>query len=496
MKTFAFSSAIILLSTFTLMSCSNQGKFGQPVDIVNKDGQTTYRYATAIEASYSATQFKLTCKTPGNCPENVGSMIHHNGKDLSVCTFSLIDEDMAISNRHCISDKIAVRGASCAGIIEFILLKHNSTDTSNIYQCEKVLSVPEEYQSSKSGKSQRDFAIFKIKRKRPIGLPISHPLVDPFKIDTRGIQSGEKLRVIVADPNTETLGANLREQICTSIIHPAFSTNYAVATDPSVTLMNCGIKHGNSGSPVIDEDNKLRAVIKQFAAPEPPSAQKIELAAIDAFARRSVHIREIENKLELAYASNMSCVALPEINLRPFSEQGCISTPQKITLSNISPLFNPEFQTKNAERLNTLKKEANQLSTVLDWQWDQPSSTNWGPEMERHRIVQELTPFCFKGIYDKFNWLPYVSSQDQNGDVIYKINLSADLIDDDIDSSLKLFVVNESRKQSIVIKFNLKELLTSKDHSTDLSIERTGFLLTKTDVVTQKVGFCYHYVNR
>lgn len=486
---------ILLLMSF-LTACSEQSNYGKPIDISIANGQITYHFTTALEASYSATQFKLLCNTPGACPENVGSLIHHNEKDLSVCTFSLIAEDIAISNRHCISDKIAKRGASCEGIVEFVLLNHNSTTASSIYQCDKVMSIPEEYLKANSGRAQRDFAVFKIKRKRPDGIALNNFRQNPFQPDQRGIPSGESFHVIVADPNPRTLGATFREQICTSIIHPALSSSYAEATDPAVTLIHCDIKHGNSGSPVLDDKYKLRGVITQFSEPESLDPKKVAAASEDAFARRAVHLREIENKLDIAYAFNLSCIDAPELKLQISSKKNCTLIPKKITLESISPLNTREFQTKNSERLNFLKNEANLKSLVFDWQWTQPTESDWGIEMKRHRLVQELSPFCFKGIYDKFSWTSSVTIPDPSGDSIYNISLPAALSDEDIDPTLKLFVVNSMRLQNLVIKFKLNELLHSAEHSTMVSVTRSGFILSKSEVSKQKVGFCFSYVKK
>ena len=484
------------LLSILLSACSGEHHYGQPLEISSSNGQTTYHFATALEASYSATQFKLSCKTTGMCPETVGSMIHHNESDLSVCTFSLIAEDIAISNRHCISEKIAKRGASCNGIIEFILLDHNSASTSSVFQCDKVLSVPEEYSEQKAGTSQRDFAIFHIYRTRPNAIPKDNPRVNPFDVDQKGFPSGEDFHVIVTDPLPDSLGSVIREQNCTSIINPIFSSNYAVPTDPAVTFEHCRIVHGNSGSPILDASYKLRGIINQFSFNEALNKQQIKDAQTDAFALRELHIQQLINKLDIAFGVNFSCIDLLELGLKRLSQQACTITSQKNSISSISPINTPEFQKQNQLRLNKIRLTADQSSEVFKWQWSQPNSPDWGIEMHHHRLAQELTPFCFNGIYDDFNWRNAVPTPDQYGDTLFRINLGVDVVDEDVDPSLKLIVVYSTKPQSLVFKFNMNELLQSAEHATNVSIERSGFILGKSNLTVQKVGFCYHYTKK
>lgn len=479
-----------------LFTGCSQPKYGQPVDMIGDNGKTTYLFASEAEASRAASEYTLRCKTPGACPENVGTLVltTPHSTIFSTCTFSLIADDIIITNRHCLADELAHRGVSCLGRIDFLLLQHGSADKSQIFSCDKVLSVPDEYIESKS-LQQRDFAVIKIFRKKP-NFITKDPRILPFVINQLGLPDKQKFHVIVTDPEPNMqLTATIREQTCTTFMSPYLYDSYASANDPVVGFENCKIIHGNSGSPVLDSEYKMRAILNELIDKKTIDLNFAAELAAGGEAMRLVHTDQYMNKKDLAGGINLSCVDIPELGLKLLSEQECIPQPKKTSQNKIDPISQPNFLKSYDERIKGAIPAINLAAPVFTWSFSQPSDEKLTEEAKNHRIANEFDPRCFNGIYDKFGWGSLVSTPDANGMTTYKANkIPADLVDADIDETLKLFVVYTTKLQNIVFKFNLNELVHSPSHSTKVLIERTGYLITHSSTSESSLGFCNYYI--
>ncbi len=486
-------SVFFLVSIF-LASCSKP-QYGEPISITNEGGKTTYAFASETEAVNAAAQYTLLCVTPGSCPENVGTLIYSapHTLEISVCTFSIVADDIAITNRHCIVAEFAHRGASCAGRVQFLLLKHGSSNKSDIFECDTVLSVPNEY--VEGAEHQRDYAVLKMKRTRP-AFATKDPRILPFGIDAAGISPGQSFHVIVTDPNQDRkLVSTIREQTCVADANPFIYDVYAVATDPVVSFSNCKIIHGNSGSPILDSSYRLRGVINEFVDKVKLDPDFEAEIAEGGDPRYFAHINQYRNALDVAGGINLSCVDSPELGLKMFSATGCKVVNGKNSQQSADLMIQPEFLKNESAAMNADLPKIAQAAPVFQWTWSEPNGANVNELGSVHRMINQFSPRCFDGIYDNFKWRELVSAPDTNGYSTYIVqNIPLYMVDSDVDATLKVFLVYTTKLQHIIFKFNLNELVSSPTHTTNLNIERSGYVVTKSTVSTQSIGFCMYYM--
>ncbi len=487
----AFYKIILIMSLISSLvsfsSCSKKENSEPTYKVTpGPNGEPIYKFNNSFEASLSAEKYSLTCKN-APCPETVGSVISHVSDDeITQCTFSLIGDDIAVTNRHCVPTDVARVGASCDGAMEFILLSPGSTHSTQIFQCDKVLSIPLEYKDDPNNRIQRDFAVLKIFRKKPNSTnPNSRTQI--FQPSQSGIKDGEILHVISLDPFSARLGSEFREQDCQAIMSPYLIKDYTDIHDPLISFKNCHIIQGNSGSPVIDSNNNLKAVIFATLMADGKKA-KISNNQMD---RRTQKARSILAKSQIGYATNFSCIDIPEFGLRLWSDKDCVSNKKKLAEPEVTLFNDPAFQKARDAELELKLKQINAKSEILEWNFDQPNHADWSVEMTQHLAVQELVPLCFNGLYDKFSWKPTLEANDF---VTLLMSLPIEIVDPDIDQNLKDFLVTSEQNQSVRVRFNYASLMHSPQHTTEVQVERTGFQLSKNKIESYQIGFCRQYV--
>ena len=477
---------LLLLTTWSTLSCSKNSSSDYQIN-QNAQGDTIYQFKNPAAASESAKAFKLHCKN-APCPENVGSLISHlNDTELMLCTFSLIANNIALTNRHCLPDSIKRAGADCNGILEFALLAPGSKNSSVIYQCDSVISIPEEYNEALKDHQQRDFAVLKMLKEPRATASLSARAV-PLQPSQSGIHNGDVLHVISTDPNPNTLGADFKEQDCTAVINPFVNSTFLDIHDPVASFKNCNIIHGNSGSPAIDTDQKLKAVIFSSLVRVPTQAG----ATDNSFVRRNQKAQAILNRSQIAFATNFTCIEVPELGLKLWSPQDCQTKPDRNSIPDAALLENPSFKDPRTAKLKAKLQQINSQTDIFQWNFDQPKRSDWSEEMSSHILVQELAPVCFNGVYDHFSWKPQFAA---DGLATLTVpNLPVEIVNPDIDDQLNTFITEVEKTQNVKIKFNYQNLLQSETHSTQVSVERIGIQLSKNKIETYEVGFCMHYV--
>ncbi len=148
------------LSTMGLSACLRTDDAGK-----NSDGVHTYEFAGPPELNQAIRDFVVTCEGP--CPQSSGVLLLAEGNKLMSCSFSLVSSQVILTNRHCISAALAKVGTSCEGSV-FALFK-TSQGVTEVSACDKVLSIPDEYEEART--IQRDYAFLQLKHPVKMVLP-------------------------------------------------------------------------------------------------------------------------------------------------------------------------------------------------------------------------------------------------------------------------------------------------------------------------------------
>lgn len=229
--------------------------------------QTNVHHLTVAPAMIDRVigEAQVKCESPETCPANVAMIIIKEKSGLSQCTGFLIGPQTLMTNSHCLPKELRTSGASCADLTA-VFASVDGQNTGERVPCEKVefastiasdegsrLAVDLE----RRNRPQADFAILHLKN------PTSRP---PLPLGDEGLQDKEALTALTIDPVSDVNpGGTLRRKNCTavagSVLAPDFTGKNAGRFAPVAALSDCEILHGNSGSPLVDEQGRVRAVL-------------------------------------------------------------------------------------------------------------------------------------------------------------------------------------------------------------------------------------------
>lgn len=202
------------------------------------------------------TQAVLVCDQtdPAHCPSTVGLIVTRTTAWIGQCTASLIGEQTLITNSHCIPDELKQDGADCSKNMA-VYFPQTATNPAEKVKCEKVLHISKIAKEGEPGFGlEADYAVLQLARvvTRP-HLTIRRDL---------GLTDDLKLVAYAIDPKYggRTMGI-LKVKMCSarqgSIAAPSFVQNFAGVG----AFSGCEIIPGNSGSPAIDRDGNMRALV-------------------------------------------------------------------------------------------------------------------------------------------------------------------------------------------------------------------------------------------
>jgi hypothetical protein len=212
----------------------------------------------------------VRCEDRGNCPGAVGMLVDADelAREPERCTVSLIGPDRALTASHCLSPAQRHAGASCART--WVLFPQTSDAPAVTVACARVLFAAQVQDESAL---HQEHAVLQLTRVVPRA---------PLEVDPLPPEPGSIVTVVSVTPHpvygsTHSLSARLCQAIDS---RPAQRELGAHAANVG-WLAGCPIARGNSGSPVIDYEGRLRAVVhggtnltSAFAVTSAPSEER------------------------------------------------------------------------------------------------------------------------------------------------------------------------------------------------------------------------------
>lgn len=290
--------------------------------------------------------YKVICENPADCHPAVAGLLSDNE---NVCTAVLIKDNLLATNQHCLPKDLRRQGASCKGRIRFTF-PGTKTEKEEFAECNTVMFISSALQDTPL---TPDYAFLQLQNK-------VHR--KPVKISTQGVANEEVLTIYKIDPH-EDIGL-LRKVTCKaaqgSMLNPLFLT----AQSSVISLVPCDIVSGNSGSPVFSTNNEVKALINSRGVP----------------ADFPVNI----DRFSVAFASNFSCLNIPELNLHD-RHKDCQTSKDRLAIRNASGVLvrkavqtlMPNFAKNVSEQF---KKIHEQTQDLIKWDTDQKDIPYTGDE--------------------------------------------------------------------------------------------------------------------
>ncbi|MCO5141476.1 MAG: serine protease [Oligoflexia bacterium] len=315
------------------------------------------------EANSIAKEAKLVCENSEECPENVGMLVASTENSVLECTSFLVGSDLVLTNAHCLPAAVKFEPELCKDRIKFIFPAGESGEEETI-ACKSFIGA-----SDRPNSVSPDMALFQLEK---------NSSKSAFSLNQNGLKNGQKLTFYGITPTQKNSPKGiLQKQDCEAVANSFRFPIYKKETDSVFSIGGCESKPGNSGSPLIDQDGKVAAIMQAFL-PLQENFRK-RLAAYENFN---------EEPGKISIATSMRCYERSMTNI----DNNCPAIDTSLVKA---PGLEDVLKNNNLE--SVLEKESQeklkQIIATLDptFQWTRRALTN-----NRLERAETLSPKCFQ----------------------------------------------------------------------------------------------------
>lgn len=206
------------------------------------------------EAKRAARAATVECANEGECDSSVGLLSLASEEGAGQCSASLISDDIAVTNSHCIPSDLKAAGSDCS---DRLWLNFVPSSANPHYEtrlgCEKIV-----YAAGMTGSiANPDFAYIKLEKKsaRPT-----------LRLSRLGFNDKENYRVHKVNPIRARgrVAGLLTSTDCVAVYNSVVVPGFSHPMAKVALLAECEIRKGNSGGPVVDSSGSLRGVISAY----------------------------------------------------------------------------------------------------------------------------------------------------------------------------------------------------------------------------------------
>ena len=237
---------LLFLISSLFLSCGKKDGF-------SKSSTNIIQTESMIESKVKLDVSDSRCMEKNNCSPSVGLLVAASEKYVETCTAFLITDDVVATNAHCIPKDLRDLKEECNDRITLDFPETN-TYPREIVKCSQVLEVSK---ITNRFKGNADFAFIKLARK------IRRPILE---ISQKGFDadSYEDFSIIKMEPhNMESglPGGFQQEETCRYTPNSMLSSDKSTSPFRAIVVMaDCIVVSGNSGSPIVDSEGKVRGI--------------------------------------------------------------------------------------------------------------------------------------------------------------------------------------------------------------------------------------------
>jgi len=226
---------------FVLSSCTDSPPLQRPAYFAPQNFSSSY-----VENELKTASFLCGSQA---CPENVGMIYSQmNGANLKSqllqCTGFLVQNNIVVTNSHCVPDAIKLNGQPCQGLMAIKFIR--SSGKQDIFSCRRMIS----FSNLNTQKISLDYAYFEIAASG----------ISPTVISQESVSDRQKIKVIKVNPNEK--GGTLVTELCEVGLSSPMNFFGAKPWTKNNIAVLCQSSLGNSGSPVFNESNKVIGVLQ------------------------------------------------------------------------------------------------------------------------------------------------------------------------------------------------------------------------------------------
>jgi len=292
---------IVLLSCIYLLSACGGGSANStnyPVSLVPTDGQT--RSKELLD------QATVSCGD-STCPTEVALLAMGTKSMAGSCTSFLISPTLALTNSHCIPPE--VRAKTQKPIDTMRLLFPATADSSA-----RTVTVAEVIFFSKINPEDKMHIVGKLPDYALLRLNESVDERGYLELSREGVPDNFALSAYSVTPTSDTaIAGTLGKHACESMMGSAIQPSYENVFTSVISFSGCEIKHGNSGSPLVDANGKVRAILQ---ASVDKNMEDITAETYGVFDDDFLNL-----------ATNISCLNLPGVQM-PADTECSVDIPQ------------------------------------------------------------------------------------------------------------------------------------------------------------------------
>ena len=206
--------------------------------------------AAVAQPTVAAPDLFVRCEDASSCPDAVGMLVVGAAPDEEPgrCTITLIRPDRALTASHCLAPVDRRAGAGCART--WVMFPQTARAPAESIACRRVLAATEVQSEDALHQEHAVLQLDRASMRVPLAVNPAPP--DPGSIVT--------VASITPHPIYGITHA-LSTRLCRVIDSTPAERALGAAAGNVGWLSNCPIARGNSGSPVIDYDGDVRAIV-------------------------------------------------------------------------------------------------------------------------------------------------------------------------------------------------------------------------------------------
>lgn len=299
-------------------------------------------------------QARVYCQDSQDCPGAVGLLAFTTSEGAGMCTTFLIAPDLMMTNSHCISTEARKSPNTVSKSMKVLFPSTNLLPGETVAVSEVVKFSDINLRDDQTVGKKPDYALLRLERRITDRTPLG--------LSQDGIPEAFDFKIFSVTPQSKSqvLGA-LEVKKCQSMMSSGVQPSYNSPYTSVVSFSDCVIKHGNSGSPMVDDQMKARGIIHAGADGLDQIAQALEIPRVDP----------------LNLGTNMACVALPGI--LSVNQAECSNSPPDIGLLDgikkaLSQMSEEQFQKLTEVKLSAVLAEwirYDSGSNPFDWMLSQ-----------------------------------------------------------------------------------------------------------------------------